>query len=348
MPRQPNMRDYFGYRRSQREESEEKNEDEQEFCGFNFESEQTQEQRHYDDFRNSYRTNDYVPVDKIDRVFSHHYSNSSIIHSISDSIKLCNIKILDLLNTHVINWELNREPDEVRIPEIAKYIYQSRTRIHTLFYLNYNFKQDRFELIDGAHRYCALRMIKSLKEENGIIINERLRGEDGQNIASWFNSTESIDWLLDINIVAQINFISTDNELLTLRDDINSSRPMPTRPRESLPDIEEYRIINQIADEYMRRYKKWFANSNDGIYLRNIKKSNRDKFVKLLHILYNKYNINTERIGILKNRLEIANDKIKKELEENKIRCNDDIKERCRQTGFHLFLYRDDKLLEII
>ena len=332
--------------KQQKENNKFEEEKEQEFHDYYFEKEDKQQT--YDKFRNSYKKNDYIPLNHIDTVFSHHYPNSSIIHSITNNIKLCNIKISDLLNTHILNWELNRNPDEVRVPEIAKYIYQSRTRIHTLFYLNYNFKADRFELIDGSHRYWALKMIKSLKEENGIIIDDRLRDEDGQNIATWFNPTENIDWLLNINIIAQINFISNIDELITLRDDINSSQPMPIKTRESQPDVEKYRIINKIADEYIYRYKKWFANSNDGTYLRNVKKSNRDKFVKLLSMLYDKYNINTERAGTLKNRLEIANDKIKFELQENKIRCNDDIKERCRQTGCYLFLHRDDKLLEII
>lgn len=306
------------------------------------------QQDNYNEFRNENRRNDYVPINKIEYVFSHHFPNSSMIHEINQDIKLCSIKILDLLNTHITNWELNRNPDIVRIPEIAKYIYESRTRIHTIFYLNYNFKEDRFELIDGVHRYQALKMIKSLSEENGIIIDDRLRGEDGENIATWFNPNESIDWLLNINIISQINFISTDEQLIILRDDINNSRPMPYDARPVPPEPIKYRIINEIADEYNHRYKKWFANSIDYAYLRNNRKTNRDNFVKLLSKLYDKYNINLERAGSLKQRLEIANDKIRIELQENKIRCNDEVKTRCRQTGFYLFLYRDDKLLEII
>jgi hypothetical protein len=325
---------------------EDEEEKEQEFHDYHFEKEDKQQT--YDKFRNSYKKNDYIPLNHIDTVISYHFPNSTLIHHVNEDIKLINMKVADLLNAHVVNWKLNREPDEVRIPEIAKYIYQSRTRIHTLFYVNYNFKQDRFELIDGSHRYWALKMIKSLSEENGIIIDERLRNEDGQITTTWFNINENIDWLLNINIISQINFKSSENELLILRDDINSSRPMPTRPRESQPDEEKYRDINKIADDYIRRYKIWFANSNDSIYLRNIRKSNRDKFVKLVSKLYDKHNINTERIGTLKNLLDIANDKIKYLLEEDKIQCNQSIKDRCRETGFYLFLYRDDKLEKFI
>lgn len=312
------------------------------------EEEETIQQQTYDEFRNTYRRNNYIPSTHIRMVFSHNFPNSIIIHDINEDIKLCNIKISDFLNTHVRNWDFNREPDENRVPQISKYIYESRTRINTQFYLNYNFNHDRFEIIDGTHRYWALKMLKSLKEENGIIIDERLRGEDGEILATWFNPIENIDWLLNSYIIVQINFKSSEIELITLRDDINSSQPMLIRPMPTQPDVEKYRIINEIADEYIRRYKKCFGDSNDETYLRNQRKTNRDKFVMLLSNLYNKYNIDINRIGTLQQRLEIANDKIRIELQENKIKCNQSIKNKCCETGCYLFLYRDDKLLEII
>jgi hypothetical protein len=343
-----NIKNFFTYNKSEENKKSEEPEEEN-YPDVNIEEEETPEQS-YKKFRNKHKRDNYVPITHIGEVFSHHFQNSTIIDNITDNIKLCKIKISDLLNSHIINWELNREPDEVRIPNIAQYIYCSRARIHTLFYLNYNFKNDRFELIDGSHRHWALKMLKSLSEENGIIIDERLRGEDRQSVARWFIPTESIDWLLNINIIAQINFISTNVELIKLRDDINSSRPMEIirRPTQPEPDVEKYKNINEIADEYIHRYKKCFADSCDENYLRSKRKSNRDKFVRLLSNLYDKYNIDRENIGKLKSRLQIANDKIKKELEENKISCNQTIKDICHDIGCYLFLYRDDKLLEII
>ena len=305
-------------------------------------------QEDYNMFRNANRRNDYVPINKIGYVFSHHFTNSTIIHNVDENIKICNIKISSLLDAHVRNWEHNREPDVVRIPEIARYIYESRTRIHTMFYLNYNFKQDRFEIIDGSHRYWALKMIKSLSDENGIIIDDRLKGEDGQNTTTWFNPDENIDWLLNIDIIVQINFTSTKNDLITLRNDINNSQPMPIETRDDYQDVEKNGIINSIADEYIRRYKKCFGSSKGDAYLRNHRKTSRDKFIVLLSNLYDKYNININRVGALKLRLEIANDKIRIELEENKIRCNENIKNRCHETGCYLFLYKDCDLEELI
>lgn len=303
----------------------------------------------YNKFRNSHRRDDYVPSNRISQVFSHNFPDSEIINDTSEDIKICKIKISSLLNAHVINWYLNRDPDVVRVPSIAKYIYESRSRIQTMFYLNYNFKQDRFEIIDGTHRYTALKMLKSISDENGIIIDERLRDEDGNSIAIWFYPSENIDWLLNSNIIAQINFKSTKDELIRLRDDINYSQPMPIEMRQSQDDIEKNGIVNRIADEYIRRYKKCFADSNNETYLRNERKTSRDKFIVLLSKIYDKYNININRIGTLQQKLEIANDKIRIELSENKIKCNrENIKDRCRETGCYLFLYKDDKLEELI
>lgn len=301
----------------------------------------------YEKIRNKHKTDNYIPVNYIKIIFSHHFKNSTILHNINDDIKLCNIKILDLLNTHIINWELNREPDEVRVPEIARYIYESRERIQTMLYLNYNFKQNRFEIIDGTHRYCALKMIKSLSEENGQIIDERLRNADGENVARWFNSQEDINWLLNSHVIVQINFKSTNNELIVLRDDINHSQPMPIELRENFQNIEKNGIVNRIADEYITKYKKCFGQGSDK-YLKGKKKISRDKFIILLSNIYDKYNININRIGTLHQRLEIANNKIRIELEENKIKCSESIKNICRETGCYLFLYRDDKLQEFI
>lgn len=330
-----------------KQELEQQEQEQQELeLGLKLEQEE-QEKMEYNEFRNAYKRHEYIPSDKINVAFSYNFQHSSIICSANENIKICNIKLSSLLNAHVINWEYNRDPDVVRIPEIAKYIYESKARIQTMFYLNYNFKHDRFEIIDGIHRYCALKMLKSLYDEDGLIIDDRLRNENGDNITSWFNPGENIDWLLNSEVIVQINFKSTYNELIILRDDINHSQPMPILVRPSL-DIEKNGIINRIADDYIHKYKKCFGTSSDETYLRNNRKTSRDKFIVLLSKMYDKYNINAERIGTLQQRLEIANDKIRSELLENKIKCNETIKNRCRETRCYLFLYKDCDLEELI
>lgn len=309
---------------------------------------QTQQtQQIYVQYRNKYKRENYIPTTHIDMAFSHHFPNSSIIYNINEDIKLCSIKISDLLQANVINWEFNRQPDQVRVPEIARHIYDSRKHINTHFYLGYNFKNDRFEIIDGSHRYWALKMLKSLSDANGEIIDDRLRNNN-ETVATWFNPQENIEWLLNSYSIVQINFKSSKNELILLRDDINHSQPMPTEMREFSQDIEKNGIINRIADEYINRYKQCFADSNNESYMRSNRKTNRDKFIVLLSKLYDKYNIDINRVGTLQQRLEIANDKIRCELQDNKIKCNQNIKSKCQETGCYLFLHRDETLFNLI
>jgi|LakMenEpi03Aug12_release.lakeMendotaPanAssembly.Ray.scaffolds.fasta_scaffold18244_5 hypothetical protein len=309
---------------------------------------QNDENVDYDEFRNAHRRCDYIPSNKINLAFSHNFPNSSIICDVNEDIKMCNVKISSLLNADIINWQFNREPDVVRIPKISRYIYESRTRLQTIFYLNYNFKCDKFEIIDGTHRYCALKMLKSLHDEGGIIIEELLRNDDGHHVAHWFNCEENIDWLLNSYVIVQINFKSTKNELIILRNDINHSQPMPVEIQEILQDVEKNGIINQIANEYIHRYKKSFADSNNETYLRSNRRTNRDNFVVLLSKIYDKYNININRVGTLQQKLKDANDKIRNKLLENNIKCNETIKTRCRDNGCYLFLYKNCELEELI
>jgi len=310
-----------------------------------------QSRQTYAEYRDRCRRDNYIATSNIDMVFSHHFPNSVVIHNINEDIKLCSIKIRDLLNANVKNWEFNRQPDQVRVPEIARYIYNSRKHINTHFYLSYNNKNDRFDIIDGSHRHWALKMLQSLSVANGEILDNRLRNND-ETLTTWFNPQENIEWLLNNDTIVQINFKSSDNDLRLLRDDINNSQPMPIELRNISQDIEKNGIINRIADEYINKYKQCFAsNSVRDDYMKNNRKTNRDKFVVLLSRLYDKYNIDINRVGILQQRLEIANDIIRCELQENRLRrrCNkEDIKNKCRETGCYLFLYRDEELFNLI
>jgi len=302
----------------------------------------------YAEYRDRCRRDNYIATTNINMVFSHNFPNSTIIHNIDEDIKLCSIKISDLLNANVKNWEFNRQPDQVRVPEIARYIYNSRKNINTHFYLSYNNKNDRFDIIDGSHRHWALKMLQSLSVANGEILDNRLRNND-ETLTTWFNPQENIEWLLNAYCIVQINFKSSETDLRLLRDDINNSQPMPIELRNISQDIEKNGIINRIADEYINKYKQFFAiNSVRDDYMRNNRKTNRDKFVVLLSRLYDKYNIDINRVGILQQRLEIANDKIRCQLHDDKIKCNQTIKNKCRETGCYLFLYRDEELFNLI
>jgi hypothetical protein len=323
----------------QQQQTQQQSDDDEEVLHFPDDSQE------YANFREKYKNKrlTHVPLDCIDIVINHHFPNeSATINEYDEYTRLLKVKISDLLLANVVNWEFNREPDFLRIPEIARYIYQSKKQIMTTLYMNYNFKLERFELIDGTHRYKALQTISSLHRENGVNVNPRLEGAD----FSWFITDENIDWLMNMYIVINVCFNSTRDNLMELRDNINCSQPMQLKFNQS--DVEKMNILNKIADEYTCKYKKCFTPSNNSSTLRQSRKSNRDNFILLLGELYDKFNIDINRVGILTQKLEIANRQIKAKLLNDEIKCSQDAKDRCLAAGCCLFMYRDDELKDFI
>lgn len=296
------------------------------------------------------KNNIFVPLHLISNVIMHHFpNNSAIVHDYTATTKLIRIKIHDLLIPNkIVNWNYNREPDYVRIPAISKNIYETRCNpIKTLFYINYNFKNDNFEIIDGSHRFKALEMLLSLRNNNGKIIDSRLKNTDGNESAEWFDDTD-INWILNEYILIYCCFQSTQNELIQLRDNINLSQPMEIIPSSTQINDEKYQIINRIADDYQLRFKKNFSDSNDDSYLKSNGMTNRNKFIKLLSNLYDKYNIDINRVGILQQHLQIANDNIHAKLDSGKLKCSQKSKKRCDESGCYLFMYKNDVLEDFI
>jgi hypothetical protein len=329
----------------QRQQQQQSDEDDDEVLYFPDDSQE------YANFRETYKRHSHVPLNCVDVVVNHHFpTESATIHEYDNSTRLLKVKISDLLSANVVNWEFNREPDFVRIPEIARYIYESKKTISTMLYVNYNFKRDSFELIDGTHRYKALQMISSLHRENGENIDPRLQDPDVSSTkVSWFTDT-NIEWLMNMHIIVHVCFNTTLDDLINLRDNINCSQPMPIniRPGIDQTSIEKTNILNTIVKEYSQKYKRCFANSDNPSYLRSHKKTSADKFTSLLASLYDKYNININRVGTLKQKLEIANEIIRSRLLNNEIRCSKDVKDRCLETGCCLFIYDNDTLEELI
>lgn len=300
---------------------------------------QQNQQQKYNEFRNAHKMNECIPMNHVDTVILHHFPNdSNIIYDYNSTTKLIKIKIIDILNANICNWEFNREPDIDRIPLIAQNIYETRL-IKTILCFNYDFKNDKFEIIDGSHRYEALKLLYSFKTN----INDRL---------DWFIN-EDINWLLNEYILVQTYFESNVEQLIELRNNINHSKPMPVEYEKLLNDREKTNIIKEIYFEYHNRYKKCFGNGKDE-NMRNSKKMDRDRFYVILSKVYDKYNININKIGLLRNKLNTANQNIKNKLLNGEFtrgphKCNNkSILKRCEDTECYLFLYDDDYLIDFI
>jgi hypothetical protein len=279
--------------------------------------------------RRQHTTSEYVPFSSIEITMNHHFPSSELILRYNENHGIYKILISDLLVDSIKNWEYNRPPDMARCPDIARYMYNSKKPIDTMIYLSFNNPKDTFEALDGIHRLTSLKIIK---EENSKELDLLSTGE--------FGSNNDATWLYSQYILVNIRFNASLGELIEVFQTLNKSQVVPDL---YIRDIKKEKrdIIDSIANEWYVRYKIHFSSSANP----NTGNTNRNKFVELLDILYDKYKIDNLSGNKLRKLLEIANQKLSENIS-SKITISTRV--RCKETGCYLFLYKNDKLEDII
>jgi hypothetical protein len=278
------------------------------------------EDDNYNDVRSAFKKTETIPLNSIPIIMKHYFQNYSQILQInySHSHAVYLIMLKDLLNDSVENWFYNRPPDMERIPIIAEAIYNKKIPIETMFYLSFNPKTEKFDVLDGIHRLTALKLIK---EENLTKARE-----------------PDADLLFNQSVLVNIRFNSTHGDLCNAFENLNSCRPVPELYMGNHEKKSKVQIINNIANEWCHKYKKHFSSSSKP----NTGNTNRDKFVELLDKLYDKHQCKNE--NMLRNLLDNANE----DLSLNNPKVSIDALYKCKETGCYLFLLKNDKLLKII
>lgn len=279
--------------------------------------------------RAPYRTSEFIPPTIIPIVMKHFFNSSELILSYSETHAIYKILIKDLLVPSVKKWEHNRPPDMERCPDIARFIYTTKKPIDTMIYLSFNNIKEEFEVLDGMHRITALNIIK---EENSKPLDLLEYHE--------FGSGNDAIWLYSQYILVNIRFNSTIGELIEVFQNLNKSQAVPEL---YICDHQKEKrdIIDTIANEWYVKYKKHFSSSANPI----TGHTNRNKFVELLDKLYDKHKIRDTSADKLRRRLDDANTHISTNIPS---KASIDIRVKCRDTGCYLFLYKNDKLEEII
>lgn len=307
--------------------------------------EQQQQQTPYEFVRNSYKNNDNIPVNIISAIVEHHFNkNIECIHKFTATSILYKTPVRELLKAPIFNWSQNREPDMVRIPDLASYINKNKKPLQTILYLSYKNKKDIFEIIDGIHRFSALKYIY---DKNKSILNNSNIDFISDNTYEEFE--RDMNWLFDSYVIININFNATIGELVELRNSLNMTQPMPTVLMNDNEEIgsEKKVILEQIANNWQQQYPKNFSSSSDNSYMKSIGSTNRNNFIQLLDFIYKKYDININRINILNSILNEANFKMK-ELIENSCIGSVKARTRCKESGCYLFIYNNEKLEDLI
>ena len=273
-----------------------------------------------------YTQTEFIPCTLIPMLMDHYFpSVSTMIHAFSDTHVLYKIKIRDLLNGPVKNWEYNRPPDLGRCPDIARYIYNSKSVIDTMFYASFNNRKKTFEILDGIHRLTALKIIAEENKKPPDFLN----GTD-------FGSNSDANWLYDQYVIVNIRFNASLGTLIEIFKTLNKSQTVPDLYIKDQAR-EKREIIDRIANEWFVRYKKHFSSSASP-YLGN---TNRNKFVELLDTLYDKNDIDETSANKLRTLLDKMNQNVAQNIP---AKATVDMRLKCKETGCYLFLYKNEKL----
>jgi hypothetical protein len=143
-----------------------------------------------------YKECELIPHTIIHTLLTRAFPSCEILHEYSAYHKIIKITVGDLLATHVTNWEYNRPPDLTRCHDIGRYIYTSKQILDTMLYLSFNNKKQSFDVIDGIHRYTALKIIKEQNQRPLDLITPSEFGNN--NDANWLFYSYIILTPLDI------------------------------------------------------------------------------------------------------------------------------------------------------
>lgn len=276
------------------------------------------------------KKSEYIPINEIPKILNTYFSTSEILHKYNENHYIIKVQISDFFNcnSNIKNWKYNRPPDLIRCVDIAKYIYLSKKPVDSMFYLFFNNINNSFEIIDGIHRYTALKYIN---QENSKPIDLITPGDLGNN--------NDASWLYQQFIILNIRFNSLEEELIGAFKNLNKSNPVPELYfRDEVKERKE--VIENIVKIWQTKYKSHFSSSIKP----NIPNINRDRFIDLLDKLYDKYDIKLETQYVLEDALENMNQYIKNNIPK---KLSELIIKKCNETGCYLFLFKLEKLEEI-
>lgn len=283
------------------------------------------------DFLQPYRNQEYIPINIISKLIINAFSSSEILHEYTNCHKILKIKISDLLSAPISNWQYNRPPDLTRCNDIARYIYTSKSPIDTMIYLSFNNKNQTFDIVDGIHRYTSLKIIKDYNSKPLDLLTP-----------SDFGNNNDAEWLFNSYILINLRINALDGDLIELFKNLNKSNPIPEL---YIRDVnkEKKDIIEKIVNDWQKKYSSHFS-SKSKPYKPNI---NRDRFIDLVDIIYDKYEINYETKDILHNVLERTNINISYNVPKKIIKTKN-VNEKCVETGCWLFIYPVEELAKMI
>lgn len=226
-----------------------------------------------------------------------------LLHEYSASHKLFKTTVAEFLTMPIKNWRFNRPVDKARSKEIVKHI-QSKP-IETLFYLAEI--DGTYEVLDGIHRYTALKMLP-------------------------------VDYITDSiatsYVLLNIRINPTEGELVDFFKSFNKSIPVPDLYLQN-PDQVKNDIIAAIVKKWAEEIYPMHFSTARKFQRPNI---NRTVFTDILSDIYDKYE--DQSADELEERLHKYNDVAYnkwKDVENPKTAIK-----KCKESGLWLFMAPDE------
>lgn len=198
-----------------------------------------------------------------------------------------------------------------------------------MLYLSFNTKNQTFDIIDGIHRFTSIKIIENNNSKPLDLLTP-----------SEFGNNEDAQWLYDSYIIINLRINASEGELIELFKSLNKSNPIPEL---YIRDVNKCKkdIIESMSNNWQVKYTCHFSSHNSP----NKPNINRDRFIDLLEIIYDKYKITEETKSLLESKLELANTNISynkpKKLTKKVI-------EKCTKSGCWLFVYNIQELAKMI
>lgn len=240
-----------------------------------------------------------------------------VIHEYDKHKKLIKLTIGQLLELPIENWKHNRPPDEFRVAEIEEYITEPDNEILQPLYIHYNSKIGIYEVLDGIHRYSAMKNVKDI-----LPISDKL---------------------VFVHLFVDLTY----GNLIDIFQNLNKTLPVPELYMSSAEDnLNQKLIIQEVVNEWKNKYKGHFSNSNN-YTSPNI---NDTSFTNILCELYTSHTVRNK--AKLLQLIERANNNIKAYIianvpsKEIPIKFSDKQKKKCFDSGCYLFLYKDITIID--
>lgn len=254
-----------------------------------------------------------------------------IVHSYSPTHHILKITLKDLLTAPIENWMYNRPPDMVRAADIAQYMTMFKKPMDSMFFFAYNTRQNRFDVIDGIHRFKALKMMYTVQTESKT---EETVEED---LLSGFIESATLPYEV---ILINVRFNESDGNIIDLFKSLNKSCPVPELYlRDSAKDKKdaiEALVSKWQSGAYSRHFTANLGNRRPYI--------TRDRLINALDAAWDKYELTHESHGRLEEILDAANTEVHDLIGDPVRRKKEGLTQLmidiCDTTGLYLFLKR--------